>query len=198
MATHGATFFNSPAALYELIKAIVEGQLTLNDFVSGLGRSMAEPFTYVYQHSYRVWREVPTDPEVYEYGKQLCEVLQTTVGALLTGGAAVAKLAEKLGKVAPRLARALEKAAEAAEAAETAYQITFKTSHAARHLKGTGLSAAEVESAISRAAEQTVKGASSVGPFWGRVTVQGQVIEFRAYPIGGMRINVGTYYPVGR
>ncbi len=67
--------------------------------------------------------------------------------------------------------------------------------HGARHLTGTGLTEKEVEAAIT----QDVKGAlanatETGGGFWGRVTVNGQVIEYRAFPLLDGTIHVGTYY----
>lgn len=75
-------------------------------------------------------------------------------------------------------------------------QVTF--GHGARHLAGRGLSAAEVQAAIAEAIRSSVQGAHlSLGAaFWGRVTVKGQVIEYRAYVLDVSHVNVGTYYPV--
>ena len=36
---------------------------------------------------------------------------------------------------------------------------------------------------------------SETGGFWGRVTVEGQTIEYRAFTLPDGTINVGTYYP---
>jgi hypothetical protein len=72
--------------------------------------------------------------------------------------------------------------------------VTF--GHGARHLAGTGLNQGEVESTIQTQVQQSVSGASSSGSFWGRVTVNGQSIEYRAYTLPDGTINVGTYYGV--
>jgi RHS repeat-associated protein len=90
--------------------------------------------------------------------------------------------------------------ADAGAAADTANEeagdsdITF--GHGARHLAGTGLQQGEVEAAIQSQVEQSVAGASSTGSFWGRVVVNGQTIEYRAYTLPSGTINIGTYYVV--
>jgi hypothetical protein len=66
--------------------------------------------------------------------------------------------------------------------------------HGARHLAGTGLDEAVVNAAIKSQIEQSIEKASATGSFWGRVTVDGQTIEYRAYSLPGGTINVGTYY----
>jgi RHS repeat-associated protein len=75
-------------------------------------------------------------------------------------------------------------------------QLAITFGHGARHLEGTGLNQEEVEAAITQSIRDGTRGAAPVGPFWGRVTVAGQQVEFRAYPVGSARIHVGTYYPV--
>nr|WP_179503819.1 polymorphic toxin-type HINT domain-containing protein [Nocardioides daedukensis] len=66
--------------------------------------------------------------------------------------------------------------------------------HGARHLKGTNLSPSEVEPVILRNVQKAAADASSTGSFYGRVTVRGQQIEYRAYTLPDGTINVGTYY----
>jgi hypothetical protein len=80
--------------------------------------------------------------------------------------------------------------ASAADAAD----ITF--GHGARHLIEYGLDQTEVESTIELQVQQAVTGAGSTGEFWGRVTVNGMTIEYRAYTLADGTINVGTYYVV--
>jgi len=71
--------------------------------------------------------------------------------------------------------------------------ITF--GHGARHLEGTKLTQSEVESAIRDSVQQTVKNATQpTTNFWGRVTVNGQTIEYRAFTLPNGTTNVGTYY----
>lgn len=61
---------------------------------------------------------------------------------------------------------------------------------------GTGLSQRAVEQAI-RADIQSLPGSVTPGAgFWGRVSVGGTTIEYRAMPLPGGTVNVGTYYPV--
>ncbi len=83
----------------------------------------------------------------------------------------------------------------AAEGGADAAKITF--GHGARHLAGTGLDEAAVNAAIKAQVEQSIATASATGSFWGRVAVDGQIIEYRAYTLkdGTINvINVGTYY----
>jgi hypothetical protein len=73
-------------------------------------------------------------------------------------------------------------------------EITF--GHGARHLVGTGLNQGEVEVAIQSQVGASVSGASATGSFWGRATVKGQSIEYRAYTLSNGTINIGTHYVV--
>jgi RHS repeat-associated protein len=66
--------------------------------------------------------------------------------------------------------------------------------HGARHLIGTALEKEAVEAAIEKEVQFVSKEASQTGSFWGRVTVNGQVIEYRAHTLPNGTINVGTYY----
>jgi hypothetical protein len=78
----------------------------------------------------------------------------------------------------------------------SASRITIQSAHGARHLAGTGLTSEAVESAITGQVRQAVSGATATGSFWGRVTVNGRVIEYRAFTLPDGTINIGTYYPV--
>jgi hypothetical protein len=70
--------------------------------------------------------------------------------------------------------------------------VTF--GHGARHLAGTGLSRSAVQGAI-RSDIQSINASLTPGAgFWGRTTVQGTTIEYRAMPLPGGTVNVGTYY----
>jgi len=62
------------------------------------------------------------------------------------------------------------------------------------HLAGTGLDQADVEAAIEAQVKEQASRASSTGSFWGRVEVDGQTIEYRAYSLPNGTINVGAYY----
>ena len=66
--------------------------------------------------------------------------------------------------------------------------------HGARHLIGTGLSRRAVESAIRTHARGAAAAASQTGEFWGRVTVAGKTVEYRAFTLPNGTVNVGTYY----
>jgi hypothetical protein len=72
----------------------------------------------------------------------------------------------------------------------TSPRITF--GHGARHLEGSGLSHAVVESAI----EGAVRATPSAGTHWGWVQVNGQWIQYRAYVLPDGTINIGTYVRV--
>ena len=80
---------------------------------------------------------------------------------------------------------------EGGAAADDAADVTF--GHGARHLVGTGLDQGDVESAIESQVSGSVTGADSTGSFWGRVAVNNQTIEYRAYTLPNGSINVGTY-----
>jgi hypothetical protein len=54
----------------------------------------------------------------------------------------------------------------------------------------------EVEAQIEAQVQRAVSGAKSTGSFWGRVTVNGHTVEYRAYTLANGRINVGTNYVV--
>lgn len=93
-----------------------------------------------------------------------------------------------------REASTTAKAGTCPEAAEAA-RITF--GHGSRHLSGNALDANIVESAIESQIQQSVSRATSVsGSFWGRVTIEGQIVEYRAFGLADRTINVGTYYVI--
>jgi Putative T7SS secretion signal domain len=71
-------------------------------------------------------------------------------------------------------------------------EVTF--GHGARHLAGTGLDQADVDAAIEAQVEDQASRADATGSFWGRVEVDGQTVEYRAYTLPDGTINVGTYY----
>ena len=73
-------------------------------------------------------------------------------------------------------------------------KITFK--HGARHLVETALRSADVEAEIALAVREATKEASAVGEFWGRITVGGRLVEYRAFPVSETHINIGMYYIV--
>jgi hypothetical protein len=71
----------------------------------------------------------------------------------------------------------------------TTARISF--GHGARHLAGTGLSAAQVECAITQHIGTL---GSAAGASWGWVQVNGQWIQYRLQPLADGTINVGTYF----
>ncbi len=44
--------------------------------------------------------------------------------------------------------------------------------------------------------QRSAQGARAVGNFWGRVVVNGRVVEYRAAKLANGSINVGTYYVI--
>jgi Pretoxin HINT domain len=83
---------------------------------------------------------------------------------------------------------------DTAIAAVLVHNCDISFGHGERHLIGTGLDQADVEATIEAQVSQGVSGASSTGSFWGRVIVDGQIVEYRAYTLPNGTINVGTYY----
>jgi RHS repeat-associated protein len=121
-----------------------------------------------------------------DYGKGLQGVGQSfAIASAFTGVAGLARAG--ISTCAGLLARQA-----ATDAAGDAIGITF--GHGARHLAGTGLSQAEVEGAIGTAVRSTVASADSTGYWWGRILLQGQTIEYRAWTLAQDAIHVGTYY----
>lgn len=59
--------------------------------------------------------------------------------------------------------------------------------HGARHLIGTGLKVSEVEGAIASGIGSMVGPSTLTGSFWGRVLVNGQRLEYRAYTLKPVR-----------
>jgi RHS repeat-associated protein len=69
--------------------------------------------------------------------------------------------------------------------------------HGSRHLIGTVFDRKMVEEAIESQIQYSVsKATNASGSFWGRATVEGQIIEYRAYALADGAINVGTYYVI--
>lgn len=76
-------------------------------------------------------------------------------------------------------------------------QWRVRFGHGQRHLRGTGLTVAEVHATIIEHLVDGLGRATHVGEsVFGRVVVRGHVIEYRARRLGDGDINVGTYYPV--
>jgi RHS repeat-associated protein len=71
-------------------------------------------------------------------------------------------------------------------------RVTFK--HGVLHLVGRGLAQRTVERAIRSEVRAVAGSASTTGSFWGRVSVGGRTVEYRAFTLPNGTINVGTYY----
>jgi hypothetical protein len=80
----------------------------------------------------------------------------------------------------------------AAVCEEAGTRIAF--GHGARHLASTSLSRTAVEAEIQAQVQTVARSGARLGPFWGRVSVDGQIVQYRAYPLPNGVINVGTYY----
>jgi hypothetical protein len=95
--------------------------------------------------------------------------------------------------LAARFAEANDEASESESDTEEECDISF--GHGDRHLKDTGLSPEEVESAIEDQVKQGIGNADVEGPFRGTLRVGDTEIEYRGYGRNG-QIHIGTYYPV--
>jgi RHS repeat-associated protein len=105
------------------------------------------------------------------------------------------KASDKQVEEAYKYIRAVERAADRNYALRALVPATVIFGHGARHLQGTNLSQSEVESAILTDVQDSVRNATQPSTnFWGRVTVNGQTVEYRAYTLPDGSINVGTYY----
>jgi RHS repeat-associated protein len=67
-------------------------------------------------------------------------------------------------------------------------------SHGARHVARVGLSPQRVETAIVRHVEAATRGSSITGEFYGRLVVDGVVVQYKAIPRPGGVVSVGTYW----
>lgn len=113
------------------------------------------------------------------------------VGAILSRGLRLLLQAKASASVAAAATKASVLAVERAAAAK----IPVVFGHGARHLKDTGLGVGDVEAAIRQQVQAAVAaGDTASGSFWGRVTVQGVIVEYRAHTLENGLINVGTYY----
>lgn len=72
----------------------------------------------------------------------------------------------------------------------------FRTAHYADRLIAGGVGVSNAEAAVA-GAMSSMRGLLSEGaPFWGRLTVDGVLLEYRAFPLPGGQVNVGTIFPV--
>jgi RHS repeat-associated protein len=82
-----------------------------------------------------------------------------------------------------------------AAAGGAARQVTLQTEHIMGHFVGTGLTEAQVNFALRQAVQVATRGATSTGSFWGRVSIRGVLIEYRAFTLPNGVVNIGTAYP---
>jgi hypothetical protein len=93
---------------------LLNKRLGWKDLYNAIGDSVKEPIAYLINNSKKVWSDdpkAPTDGEVTAYGKNMGTVVQMAVGGGAGAGLKV------IGKVLPKLADKLSKAAEAAKKA---------------------------------------------------------------------------------
>jgi len=55
---------------------------------------------------------------------------------------------------------------------------------------------ARLERMIRQQVRFDVRSASATGSFWGRITIDGVIVEYRAHTLADGTINIGTYYRV--
>lgn len=129
----------------------------------------------------------------------------TTIVAATAGSVSASQVAAAGGAVAvpllmagdaPVNSKKLDTGSNEPSTESSKPEVTFKGEHGGRHLEGTNIGSSKVEKAIRNALESLLKEKPSTGGHWGRVKVDGQVIEYRAYRVSPKQMNVGTYYPV--
>jgi RHS repeat-associated protein len=97
---------NTPGALKELVMGLMAGELTFTDIAKSMAASTIGPFRYLGNNfNGAILNPFASDKEVYDYGKQLGNALQTIIGSF--GGAAAIKI---ISKAAPKLGKILTKA----------------------------------------------------------------------------------------
>ncbi|WP_415839687.1 polymorphic toxin-type HINT domain-containing protein [Paenibacillus tarimensis] len=88
--------------LWETIKAVYKGKISLRDIAREAAGSVLQPFNYLIRNTNHVWKGKPSDKEVKQYGKELGNVLQMVAGS---GGALkiMSKVIPGLQKLAAKL-----------------------------------------------------------------------------------------------
>ncbi len=74
--------------------------------------------------------------------------------------------------------------------------INFQTRHYESRLKAEGLDPATVESGVAQEVQTMVPNLEKGSNAWGRMTIDGVLVEFRLYVKSNGEINVGTIFPV--
>ena len=169
----------------------------LKNFLKGMGRSSALPRTEDQSALYQ---------SLFEYLISCISVPANAQQLIQLGYKASKKDAEEIGNPQARWANA--RAEAGADISDQATEELMSWSvgkvvgmagvvvfgHGARHLLGTILEREAVEAAIEKDIQMSVKDAAQTGSFWGRVNVNGKVVEYRAFTLPDGKINVGTYY----
>ena len=73
-------------------------------------------------------------------------------------------------------------------------KVLFRSAHALPHIIAIGIPPDRIEESIELQVSGDCSDASSTGSFWGRLVMDGVLIEYRAYTLPDRSINVGTYY----
>ena len=74
--------------------------------------------------------------------------------------------------------------------------VIIKSEHFAGNLTGLPITPEAAAAAARVEVQLAIQGASSTGNFWGRFTLGGVVLEYRAFTLADGTISVGTIYPV--
>ncbi|MGF6903359.1 DUF6531 domain-containing protein [Paraburkholderia sp. GAS348] len=74
--------------------------------------------------------------------------------------------------------------------------INFQTRHYESRLKAEGLNPAAVESNVAQEVQAMIPNLEKGSNAWGRMTIDGVVVEFRLYVKSNGEVNVGTIFPV--
>ena len=95
---------DSLLAIGELAKAVWNNQLSVKDLAAAMGQSIIKPYGYAKNNFDDIFRADPSDREVFEYGRNVGQILQDIAGVV--GGAAACKA---LAKACPKLVNLFKK-----------------------------------------------------------------------------------------
>ena len=138
---------DSLLAIGELAKAVWNNQLSVKDLAAAMGQSIIKPYGYAKNNFDDIFRADPSDREVFEYGRNVGQILQDIAGVV--GGAAACKA---LTKACPKLMKLFKKMDEASFGDNTIGAAQYipkninKVSDA--YLKKKGINAHQVKSDV--------------------------------------------------
>jgi RHS repeat-associated protein len=160
--------FNDPFGLWKWGDPLPQG---LVDFSAGFGDTLSFGLTNAVRDKMGTNGAVNKCSGAYTAG----EVTGVAVGVVLSGAAGAR--------------------AAAGEAGEEV-QVLFKTEHYAERLEAAGVDVAKAEATVANEVK-AVQGSMTEGaPFSGRIAIDGATVEYRAMPLPGGSVNVGTVFPV--